>query len=271
VAPGNSRSLFLTQPDRELARHPLSDRVLYRKNVCELLRILLGPQLDSGSRIEEPRGDPHPLSDSLDASVQHGIDAELAPRYAHLLSNSGRHDEALREVDRALSFDRHSPLANALKVQFLFHGRRYPEAIRELEKNLEREPGFWISLIQLARSHEREGAYDEALRVLSQARELTGSSIVPSMQGYTLARAGRTREAEEILRELEYRREERYVPPYNLALVHHGLGDTAATIRLLNQAYVERDVRLVFLGVDPVWDGLRQDAGFVDLLARLRF
>jgi hypothetical protein len=60
----------------------------------------------------------------------------------------------------------------------------------------------------------------------------------------------------------------RYAPPYASALVHAGLGETDEAFRWLERAWDARDVHLLYLPVDPKWDGLRADARFADLLRR---
>lgn len=191
--------------------------------------------------------------------------------YAHLLSNTSRHEEALREVERAIRLDPLSPLANALKGQFLFHARRYPEAVEQLRKTLEINPAFWVALVQLGRSYEREGRYEEAFQAFRKARESGGTTAPLSFAGYTYAASGRREEAEHVLRELlRSLSEGAYVPPYNVALIYHGLGDTTEAMRWLERAYDERDARMVFLGVDPLWDSLRSDARYTGLLERMK-
>lgn len=39
----------------------------------------------------------------------------------------------------------------------------------------------------------------------------------------------------------------------------------------LERAYADRDVHMVFLGVDAKWDGLRSDPRFIRLVKRLNF
>ena len=51
--------------------------------------------------------------------------------------------------------------------------------------------------------------------------------------------------------------QERYVPPYSMAIVHLGLG--------------QRDVPLNFLPIDPKWDSFRSDLHFCSLLERCGF
>lgn len=191
--------------------------------------------------------------------------------YAHLLSNLGRHEEALEEADRALSLDPLSVFAGVMKAQFLFQARRYSEAKDQLHKTLEIEPNFWIGKIMLGKIYEREGRYEEALEAFREAGEFSrGTTQAMSLGGYTYAVSGRRREAERTLRELRSLSEEAYVPPYNVARVYHGLGDTTEAMRWLERAYNERDVHMVFLGVDPLWDSLRNDPRFTGLRERMR-
>jgi DNA-binding winged helix-turn-helix (wHTH) protein/TolB-like protein/Flp pilus assembly protein TadD len=189
--------------------------------------------------------------------------------YAHLLSNMGRSEEALREVDQALRLDPLSPLANALKGQFLFYARRYPEAKEQLHKTLEINPTFWVALLQLGRSYEREGRYEEALEAYRKARESSGSTAPLSLIGYTSAASGRRDEAARTLLELRALSEKEYVPPYNVATIYNGLGNSDETLRWLARAYGGRDVHMVFLGIDPQWDALRNDLRFVRLMGRM--
>ena len=93
-----------------------------------------------------------------------------------------------------------------------------------------------------------DGQTDLALEALADAMRLSGGNSKPtSLRGYLLARTGRVAEAREILRLLEARSKERYVPPYAFALVHAGLGDAASAFAWLDKAYAERDVHLMYL------------------------
>lgn len=73
-----------------------------------------------------------------------------------------------------------------------------------------------------------------------------------------------------MLQELKKRAAERYVPPYNIALVYNGLDERDATLAWLEKGYEQRDVRMTFLKVDPKWDNLRADARFISLVKRMR-
>lgn len=191
--------------------------------------------------------------------------------YAHLLSNLGRHEEALEEVDRALKLEPLSSFNGAMKGQFLFHARRYPQALVQLQKTLEIEPNFSIGQLLLGKSYEQVGQYEEALEAFRKSKELSSSpSVAISLSGHTYALSGRREQAERALRELKAISAERYVPPYNVARVYQGLRNSDETLRCLESAYQERDVHMVFLGADPLWDSLRSDPRFIGLLKRMK-
>jgi hypothetical protein len=87
--------------------------------------------------------------------------------------------------------------------------------------------------------------------------------------GHALAVSGKRSEAQRVLDELKGMSKQRYVPPYNIAIVYVGLGEKQQALAWLEKAYEDRDVRLVFLNVEPKWDALRAEERFTDLIRRM--
>ena len=83
--------------------------------------------------------------------------------------------------------------------------------------------------------------------------------------GYVYARAGRATDAHKVITELTNRSAREYVSPYALALVYAGLGENSRALEWLERAGEERSPRLVFLSVEPAFDGLRGDPRFAAL------
>ena len=83
------------------------------------------------------------------------------------------------------------------------------------------------------------------------------------------ARAGRATDARKVITELMDRSVREYVSPYALALVHAGLAQNDRTLEWLERAGEERSPRLVFLSVEPAFDGLRGDPRFAALRKKL--
>lgn len=80
--------------------------------------------------------------------------------------------------------------------------------------------------------------------------------------------SGNRTEAEAKIQTMLERKQQRYVPPYNVALVFAGLGETERALQWLQQAFEERDVHMP---LDHNWDGIRSNAQFQKLLSRVGF
>ena len=190
---------------------------------------------------------------------------------AHCFSNTGKHAEALTEIQKALRLDPLSPVVNTLYAEFLYHARRYEEALAQFHNALELDPNFWVARVNLAKAYEQTRQYDQAIAELEKARLLSGHNTETiSMLGYVLALIGKKEQARNCLSELFEMRQRKYVPPYNIALLQTGLGDERDAIDSLEQGYQERDVHMTFL-LDPKWNRLRSHARFQNLLRRVGF
>lgn len=190
--------------------------------------------------------------------------------YAHNLSNRGRHAEALAETKRALELDPLSMPINSLAGLLLYQAGQYDEAMEQLQKALEIEANHWIAHLTLGKVYAQKRMYGEAIAAFQKARELSGGHTeAVSLMGHALAVSGKTDQARRLLDELKDLSRQRYVPPYNIAMIHAGLGEKDQVFTWLEKAYAERDVRMVFLKVEPKWDAYRDDPRFVNLLARV--
>ena len=197
-------------------------------------------------------------------------DTESRALYAHMLSNTGRHDEALAQIRRARELDPVSLLVNALEGQMLFFAGRGDEARSTLDAAGEMDPKFWLVPLFKTRIYLQRQMYDEAIAAARRASELSGGNAeAEAIVGYALARSGRKNEAVEVLSALEKRAASTYVPSYDLAFLHLALGDRDESVSLLEKAFANHEAQMVFLKVDPKWDDLRGDARFRAIMARM--
>lgn len=190
----------------------------------------------------------------------------------HLLSQTGRHGPARSSMGRARELDPLNPMPHAVSSQVEFQARNYAAALDHARQAVALDPEFWIGYMMQGQALERMHVAEAALEALTRAGRFSGqNSKAVSLRGYVLGKAGRTAEARDVLTTLQTAARERYVPPYAIALVHAGLGETAAVFEWLERAYSERDVHLMFLPVDAKWDDYRQDGRFAALLSRCGF
>jgi len=193
-------------------------------------------------------------------------------RYAHLLSNVGRHVEAIAEAKLALELDPVSPTINLFLGQFLYQARQYDQAAEQLHDTLEIAPNDWVAHLNLGKVDMQKRNYGEAIAEFQQAREFSGGNTETiAVIGHAFAVSGKRAEAQKVLDELKEMSTQRYVPPYNIAIIYAGLGEKGQTLSWLEKAYSDRDVRLIFLKVEPKWDDLRADPRFTKLLQRVGF
>jgi len=199
----------------------------------------------------------------------------LDPNYAsahrwlgHVLSNAGRHSEALTEMARARELDPFSPTMYMVSAQTAYQSRDYADAERHARQSIALDPNFWAGHFNLAQALAGQGRLQEALAAASESHRLAPNAK-GLWRGYVLGLMGRRAEAQKLLRDFEQTRP--LVAPYEIAAVHAGLNDANGVFAALEKAYAVRDVNLVFLPVDPIWDPFRADARFQALLDRCGF
>jgi tetratricopeptide (TPR) repeat protein len=190
--------------------------------------------------------------------------------YAEFLSLVRRHREAIAESERARELDPLSNIINTWVGSRYFFARRYDEAIEQYRNAVEMDPDFVPVHLVLGHALEQKHMYQEAILELEKAVSLSGGS--PVYMGslvHAYGAAGRQREARRLFQDLRDLSKHRYVSPYDLALASLGLGETDQALALLAQAVEERSPRAAFLGVEPRFDGIRNDPRFKTLLVRI--
>ena len=104
------------------------------------------------------------------------------------------------------------------------------------------------------------GAIDE----INQAIQLSdGDTRAKATLGHAYAVSGRRDDALKVLHELQNLSKQRYVSPYYFALVYAGLGDNQQAVAWLQKAHKERQPYLMLMKVEPVFDKLHSDPGFI--------
>jgi TolB-like protein/Tfp pilus assembly protein PilF len=192
--------------------------------------------------------------------------------YAHLLSNSLRHDEAIAEIERARAIDPLAPSMHTLAAMFYAYTGRHDAGFAAVRHALTLDPDHFQAHVVLGHLYDRTDDPDAALESYRRAHRLSGgNALLLGFQGWVLGRTGRTDDARQITATLEQIALSRHVPPCAFALVFAGLGDREAAFHQLDRAYESRDVFLIMLTCAHWWDPLRSDKRFQDLLRRTGF
>ncbi|MDP9087627.1 MAG: winged helix-turn-helix domain-containing protein [Pseudomonadota bacterium] len=200
-----------------------------------------------------------------------GNSADGHRAYAILLSDLGRHSQAIAEARRARELDPLALITNAIEGHVLFYAGHDEEAMSSLQRTLEIDPNFWITHLFIGKIYLSRNQLPAAMEEFDKARALShGNSEAISMLGYTLARAGDRAGAQRTLETLRARGLTSYVPPFNIAMIYNGLQDSGSTLDWLERAYLDRDVRLTFIKIERKWDWLRANPRFAKLVMQMR-
>ena len=89
--------------------------------------------------------------------------------------------------------------------------------------------------------------------------------------GYAYAVAGRSAEAQKMLDQLNAISKQKYVPAMSRVRIYVGLGEKEKAFEWLEKAFEDRSIGRTFatIKVEPIYDPLRSDPRFADLLRRM--
>lgn len=211
-----------------------------------------------------------------DAEAEYKRAIESNPNYATArhwygvyLSSMGRFDESVRELKVALELDPVSPIINTGLGRAYYSAREYDRAIEQYRKTLDMEPNFAEAHFQLALAYEGKHMYDEAATEYEKSAQLFDDKTMMSWVARVHALAGRRSEAERFMKELDAMSKERYVSPYFGAMIYAALGDKDHAMKGLERVYDEKSYYVVWLKIDTIFDPLRNEPRFQDLLKRI--
>jgi TolB-like protein len=193
-------------------------------------------------------------------------------RYAfNLLMPQARHEEAVAELELALTWDPQSVSLRSHLGAVLLLWRRYDRAMEQSRRILELEPAAYWGQALIGSCYRDQGMFDNAIPAYRKAVELSGgASSMLGWFGLALALAGEAAETRLVLERLRERATHSYVPPTSFAWIHLGLGETDRAFAWLDRAVEDRDQFI--MPIKSYWflDPIRSDPRFAALLRTMR-
>jgi len=188
-------------------------------------------------------------------------------RYGNHLVQQGFVEEAVEQARRSIELDPLSPVYQFSLGWGLYFARRFDESLEQYQSMIAAHPLNPMAYFGMAWVARHVGRHDEALSAMKRAEELSnGSFMMTTGRGTAYAAAGMRREAEQLLEKIAALPAQCYVISYHVALIYHYLGNKEKTLLALEDAFAQRDLWLVWIGVEPAFDNLRSDARFQRLL-----
>ena len=189
--------------------------------------------------------------------------------YAELLAYRGRFDEAFAEIERARQLDPLSLIIATDRAEILYLSRDYDRAVAQVRGVLDIEPNFLQAHYILVFSLVQKGLFADALADVETWDRLDETPWSLMMRAYIHGRSGQQIQARQALRKLEQLHRSRAIDPAPFVLAHIGLGNRDAAFAWLEKAYSEHSTAIPSLGVNPIYDPLRDDPRFHQLTRRI--
>ncbi len=191
-------------------------------------------------------------------------------RYAEFLALMGRRKEAMDELNQARRLDPRSLPINTAFGTLLYYSRDYQDAVEHLRETLKLDQNFAPAHLNLGLAYEQQGnTQDAVLEFLRAKIAMHADRQKTSALKKAYAESGREAFWREYLSQLVKESEARYVPSTAIAAVQIRLGEHGQAFDALEKAFAEKDGGLVELKVEPVFEPLRPNTKFSELLRRV--
>jgi TolB-like protein/DNA-binding winged helix-turn-helix (wHTH) protein/Tfp pilus assembly protein PilF len=189
--------------------------------------------------------------------------------HARALVTSGQTDQAIAEAKLSISLDP-SPLSWDYPVWIFVMAHRYDLALERAQELLEFAPNYSWGHFELAQIYEQTGRPDDAAQEYLKADELFGTDPkrVARLQE-AFATSGARGYWRQTLEDYKESAKSAYVPSVLVAEACIRVADKECAFQWLEKGFEERDDLMINLKVEPVFDEIRSDPRFQDLVRRV--
>jgi tetratricopeptide (TPR) repeat protein len=186
------------------------------------------------------------------------------------LWQTGRVNEAIAESKLTLEHDPLSLDNNVTLGLEFFLAQQYDQAIEQQGKVLELDPNFIDTYYFRGVSYLKKSMYKEGMGEFEKGVTISPvDTVALTGLGYGYAVTGKRAEAQKVLDKLNELSKQKYVSAVFMAKIYSGLRDKDRAFQWLEKAYEDRSIVSVgFIKTNPMFDPLRSDPRYADLLRR---
>jgi serine/threonine protein kinase/tetratricopeptide (TPR) repeat protein len=170
-----------------------------------------------------------------------------------LLVPQKRFDQAFEEFHLALSLDPLSPIMNANYATTLMDAHRYPEALAQFQKTIERDPTFSPAHHKLAQLYAVNGDFAKALSEMKKFAPIPGS-WTPDAKGYRDFALAAFNKPDQATWE---------------ALALSVTGERDRALDYLEKAFSSQEIEVVLCLRYPTFDPIRSDPRYKAVVGRM--
>lgn len=190
--------------------------------------------------------------------------------YSAYLSAMGRVREGILMCERGLRLDPLSPHTRTQLGRHFYYAREYDRAINQCREVLDVHPEWPDAHAVLGLTYLQKGMIEEATAAFRKTnRLLPGDPETVMLLGCAYAYAGKHKETLDVIGKLTRFSSQRYATPHLIAWLYSTLRDADKAFEWLEKAYEYRSYSLAHLKISPLFDPLRSDPRFDELLRRI--
>ena len=190
--------------------------------------------------------------------------------YGDYLANMARPEEGLRETKKAQELDPLSLIINTTLGWQLYLAHRSDQAIEQLRKVLDIDAKFTPARRILEEVYAQSGRQKEAVEEREKVLSLSGSPELAASIAEDFSRYGYKGVQQSWLDGLTEISKHGYVSPFSIAEGYMRLGQKEKSFEWLERAYEEHDSGLVSIAVEPMFDPVRAEPRFKDIVRRMK-
>ena len=190
--------------------------------------------------------------------------------YAEYLASIGQEDQAIAQMNQALTIDPLSPEVNSFLAWDYYLKRDYDGCLSTSHKAMQILPDFFVPHLAAGMCYYITGQFPRAIQEYQKAISMNPESTYSvAGLGMSYAKVGNQAEARKTLQKLQSMGKEIYVSPVYIGLVFDAMGERDQEFAWYDKGYDDRAEWLLWLTVDPIFDGVRGDARFQALVKRV--
>jgi tetratricopeptide (TPR) repeat protein len=191
--------------------------------------------------------------------------------YAQGLMSRGRFDEAIAQSRLATSLAPAGSPPTTDMADILCAAHRPEEAVAEARRTLQATGGAASAHLSLGIALSAAHQYDEAIQELQAAILVNHSMYALARLGYAYGAKGDHVASESVLNRLNRSFAQMATVDWSYrAMLYAGMADKQRALSCLESAAANREGDMIFVAVEPAYDGLHSDPRFAALSASLK-
>jgi serine/threonine-protein kinase len=199
--------------------------------------------------------------------------AEAQMHYALCMARFGRNGEALALGQHAIEMEPLSLRYNQSWARILLFVRQYDRAIDQFHKTLDLDPNYPLAHEWLGYAYAQKGMQREAVAEWVKALTLSGAEEQAASLDRNYAASGFEAAVKSLA---QYRLDKlnekmkrgEYVPAFEYVNAYMRFGDTEQAFAWLDKAMQERNQFVLDVKLNPLYDKLREDPRFQDIVRK---